>query len=83
MNESMQSAEDYQIKTNINAYDDVPIKSFSRESNPLASNTISLTTNNKFEPNFHSDAYKSQAKESFKRRMHYNPREAASKSRER
>lgn len=35
------------------------------------------------EPNFQSEAYKEQAKEIFKRRMHYNPREAASRSRER
>ena len=39
--------------------------------------------NRSFEPNFQSDAYKEQAKEIYKRRMHYNPREAASKSRER
>ena len=36
--------------------------------------------NRSFEPNFQSDAYKEQAKEIYKRRMHYNPREAASKS---
>lgn len=37
----------------------------------------------RLEPNFQSDAYKEQAKEIFKRRMHYNPREAASRSRDR
>lgn len=63
-----------------NAYTDVPIKSFSRET------TVSIPyykSNSKLEPNFNSDAYKVQAKEIFNRRMTYNPREAASKSRER
>jgi hypothetical protein len=59
MNDSMQSIDEFQFKGHITAYDDIPIKSFSRDSNPLASNTISLTNNHKFEPNFHSDAYKS------------------------
>ena len=38
---------------------------------------------NRLEPNFKSDAYKKQAQEIYQRRMHYNPREAASKSRDR
>lgn len=37
----------------------------------------------RLEPNFKSDAYKEEAKEIYKRRMHYNPREAASKSKDR
>jgi len=36
----------------------------------------------RIETNFKSTAYKEQAKESFKRRMHYNPRQSASKSRD-
>ena len=48
---------------NINAYhNDIPIKSYYKESD---SNKRFSLSSSKFEPNFHSDVYKSQAKRSF------------------
>eukprot|EP00347_Sterkiella_histriomuscorum_P004582 403359915 len=86
VNDSLQSIEEILSQNisrrNLNAYNDVPLKSISKDFNSLTGNPFNMT-NSRFQPNFHSEAYKSQAKEIFKRRMHYNPREAASKSRER
>lgn len=45
--------------------------------------SYTLQKNNRLEPNFSSIEYKKQAKEIFKRRMQYDPRASASKSRER
>ena len=59
----------------------MPIKSYSKDVVASSSYTINTIGSTKFEPNFHSDAYKEQAKASFNRRMHYNPRDAASKPR--
>jgi hypothetical protein len=57
------------------------MKSFSRCG--VNSNSTYSLSRRGFQPNFHSDAYKEQAKEIFRRRMDYNPRESASKTRER
>ena len=63
MNDSMHSIEEYQGKsTNLNAYNEVPFKSFSRDGDAQGVKTFNMT-NSRFEPNFNSDAYKSQAKE--------------------
>ena len=40
---------------------------------------FTINHNNRVEPNFHSQAYQAEAKASFKKRMHYNPMEAAKK----
>jgi hypothetical protein len=40
---------------------------------------FTISHNNSVEPNFHSQAYQAEAKASFKKRMHYNPMEAAKK----
>ena len=68
----------------ITTYDELPIKGIAakgKSSDTLKSSYI--VEKSRLEPNFQSDAYKEQAKEIYKRRMHYNPREAASKSKER
>ena len=38
-----------------------------------------MNHNNRVEPNFHSDSYQRQARDSFKKRMQYNPMESAKK----
>jgi len=38
---------------------------------------FTISHNNQVEPNFHSETYQIEAKASFKKRMQYNPREAA------
>ena len=47
---------------NIAVYDQIPIKSYSKDMTPSSSYSLSRRG---FQPNFHSDVYKEQAKESF------------------
>ncbi|CDW80949.1 UNKNOWN [Stylonychia lemnae] len=82
LNTHTQTVQSTQLQKNLNAYNDIPIKSFSKQFNTTSNCTLNMT-NSRFEPNFQSEAYKNQAKEIFQRRMTYNPRQAASRSRER
>ena len=69
--------------TSITTYDEMPLMNLSRvHKNPNTQSKYSMERG-RLEPNFKSDAYKEEAKEIYKRRMHYNPREAASKSKDR
>jgi hypothetical protein len=51
-----------------------------RSSGKLDQSTISITSNNRFEPKLHSFEYKSAAKEAYTRRMTYDPKKSAASS---
>ena len=44
-----------------------------------AQRKFTISHNNMVEPNFHSESYQEEARNSFKKRMQYNPMEAAKK----
>lgn len=80
MAQSSISSNEKASKKTLNAYNDLPNKSFSRDSFNQSQYYLRSST---FEPNFKSDVYRQNAKTSYKRRMEYDPREQISKSRER
>ena len=41
---------------------------------------FTINHNNRVEPNFHSQSYQEEARNSFKKRMQYNPMESAKKN---